>query len=154
MDSLNNPDNAIRILSLHLLGELKDNQSIPNIVEKANLSENLEVRIAAYKALGTIADKSALDCLIQGLKDSAWQVRAQAARGLGLIGNEKAIEFLEHAMNDTKWWVRRNSAEALTKLGKKGEQVLLGIYKQNPSSDKGKMAAQWLDELGHNPAVC
>ncbi|MBN1383578.1 MAG: HEAT repeat domain-containing protein [Elusimicrobia bacterium] len=144
--ALEHTDSAVRILSLHLLGEIQAHQSVPEIINKTVQDENKEVRVAAYKALGTIADSSGMQCLIDGLKDSLWEVRAQSARGLGLIGLPEAVGPLNEAMNDRKWWVRRNAGEALTKLGEKGKSALLLLEKESRSESVRDMAAQWLDE--------
>ncbi|MFH1620227.1 MAG: HEAT repeat domain-containing protein [bacterium] len=141
----------VKILALHLLGELNDKKAVPHIIVKAKSKENLEVRLAAYKALGTIADSSAGSFLIKSLKDPSWQVRAQAARGLGIIGSDDAIPRLCGTLDDPKWWVRRNSGEALIKTGEKGKAALLSILRSAPSSPGGRMAAQWLDEYGYLP---
>ncbi|MFC1522214.1 HEAT repeat domain-containing protein [Elusimicrobiota bacterium] len=146
--TLDHPDFAVRLLALHLLAELKDPRAIPHIEKKTKSSEHREVRVAAYKALGTIGHVAALESLKEGLKDSMWEIRTQSARGLGLIGSPYAIRYLIRAMVDTKWWVRRNAGEALSKLGKKGEQALMVVYKKSKYKPAKEMAAQWLDEIG------
>lgn len=151
IDSLRHNAPAVKILALHLLGELKDKKAVPHIILKAGPKENLEVRLAAYKALGTIAAVSSADFLVKSLDDLSWQVRAQAARGLGVIGSDDAVPRLCGALGDPKWWVRRNSGEALIKTGKKGKAALLKLFRSAPSSPGGRMAAQWLDEYGFLP---
>jgi len=139
-------DPPVRILALHLLGEMKAKTAIKIISEKSCVDNDKEVRIAAYKALGTIGDKSSYKQLVTGLKDELWEVRAQAARGLGNISAEDAVELLGDALNDSKWWVRRNAGEALTKLGDKGKGVLETIFKSSESRFAKDMAEQWLNE--------
>ncbi|MBN1822852.1 MAG: HEAT repeat domain-containing protein [Endomicrobiales bacterium] len=150
---LSNPDTAVKILSVHLLGELADKRPISSIKKLTEPAQNLEVRLAALKALGTIGDPLSLDCLVNWLSDEAWQIRAQAAKSLGLIGDSRAVEHLSKSVGDSKWWVRRNAGEALTKTGIKGVEALKKLFIEQKKSPSGKMAAQWLDEIGYLPAA-
>lgn len=150
---LDHADPAVRILALHLLGELRSPRAILSISKKTATTESKEVRIAAYKALGSIANVMALPQLILGLEDPLWEVRAQAARGLGLVGTPEVLGHLGQALEDHKWWVRRNAGEALSKLDAAGKKVLLTIYRDSRNKDARAMAAQWLDELGSLPAT-
>ena len=149
--ALNHADSAVRVLALHLIAEIKDKNTVRKVIEHTRPSETLEVRLAAFKALGTIGQASAADCLVAGLSDAAWQVRAQAARSLGCIAGFGAIPPLVRAMDDPNWWVKRNAGEALSKLGIQGEEALLNVYRERAAEPAGRMAAQWLDELGRLP---
>lgn len=153
IETLEHSDPAIRILALHLLGELRSTRAILTITKKIASEENKEVRVAAYKALGSIADVMTLPQLILGLEDPAWEVRAQAARGLGLVGTPEVLGHLSQALEDHKWWVRRNAGEALSKLNTEGKEVLLKAYRKSRHKDAREMAAQWLDELGYLPST-
>ncbi|MBI4249292.1 MAG: HEAT repeat domain-containing protein [Elusimicrobia bacterium] len=153
MQCLAHPDYRIRLLVIHLLGELKDPRSLPAILSRTEPKEHKEVRVAAYKALGTIAHPSAVPALARGLKDMHWEVRAQAARGLGEIGAPRAAKMLRRALEDPKWWVRRNAGEALTKIKPEGEKMLLEAYRKSSRSPARDMAEQWLDEIGSLPSI-
>lgn len=144
--TLDHNDSAVRILSLHLLGEMQARKSIAGIIKKTVREEDKEVRVAAYKALGTIAAPAGMQCLIDGLKDPLWEVRAQSARGLGCIELSKSVGPLVEAMNDSEWWVRRNAGEALTKLGKEGKDALLLLKRESLPGNVRDMAVQWLEE--------
>ncbi len=86
-----------------------------------------EARIAAARALGSIAEPDSIGVLCAALHDDAWQVRAQAARALGGLGASAAITSLAPCLRDVSWWVRRNSAYALGALGEAGRTALSGI---------------------------
>ena len=145
-ETLHHSDPAVRLLALHLLGEMRAVESIPVIKNKTVIDEDKEVRIAAYKSLGTISHPSSLSILIEGLKDVLWEVRAQSARGLGIIGSDEVIEPLVSALEDQKWWVRRNAGEALFKLGIKGKASLKQVLEKSCSEHARDMALQWLNE--------
>lgn len=147
INALAHKDDAVVILALHLLAELKDIKALPNITEKTALSQAMEVRLAAFKAMGTIAHPGSIPRLCEGLKDPAWQARAQAARGLGCIGGKESAESLRGALSDESWWVRRNAAEALTKLGERGKEILTEAAGKSQSGPESEMAAKWLNEL-------
>ena len=150
---LRNPDPAQRLLVVHLLGELGDKKALPSIADRAKSDEDKEVRIAAYKALGTIADPSTRDLLIAGLGDPLWEIRAQAARGLALLGSPAAVGALARCLEDPVWWVRRNAGEALSKLGAAGKEALLKAQREASSQMTKEIAAQWLDEIESLPTA-
>jgi HEAT repeat protein len=150
IQALPHPDRAVRLLTVHLLGEMGHRRAVPAILQRTHPEEEREVRLAAFKALGTLGDARALRPLIEALEDPQWEVRAQAARSLGLLRNPEAVPVLAKTLADPKWWVRRNAGEALAQLGKAGADALARAY-QSPSGPAQSMAAQWLDELGLLP---
>jgi HEAT repeat protein len=85
---------------------------------------DVEVRVAAARALGRMNTGPSANALIEALSDPAWQVRAQAARSLGELSVQEAVVPLVRAMSDRGWWVRRHSAYALAKLGDRGRLAL------------------------------
>ncbi|OGS24549.1 MAG: hypothetical protein A2297_10395 [Elusimicrobia bacterium RIFOXYB2_FULL_48_7] len=144
---LDNKDPAVRTLAIHLLAEVGGHSTAKHITRKTAKDEHKEVRIAAYKALGTLEEPSAETVFSEGLKDDAWEVRAQSARGLGMIGSDISSGLLKKALEDTNWWVRRNAGEALTKLGQKGKKMLVLVQKTGASAEARNAAAQWMDTL-------
>jgi HEAT repeat protein len=83
-----------------------------------------EVRVAAARALGRLADDESAPALVQALADAAWEVRAQAARALGQLGHVAAIPTLAARLGDPVWWVRRHAAYALAQMGPAGRAAL------------------------------
>ena len=151
--TLQNLDPAVRVLAVHLLGSLKNPDTIEIIAEKAAAEETKEVRMAAYKALGSISNIKAEKYLIDGLEDPLWEIRAQAVKALGLIRAQASLRLIAKMMEDPKWWVRRNAGEALVNLGGKGIEALKNVRQAGSSENSRKMAAQWIDEFGYLSSV-
>lgn len=139
--ALEDPDPEVRRLALHLLAEVGgagtfrtggDGSSRPDVVSrvvgKTRPQEHKEVRIAAFKALGTLGDPAAGPVLMEGLKDETWEIRAQAARGLGRCQVQEAIPLLADGLWDPQAWVRHNAGQSLTLLGPEGRRALLAVY--------------------------
>ncbi len=148
INTLDHENASVRLLAVHLLGELKATTALDKIILKTVGDEDKEVRLAAYKALGSLEKAEAFDCLLTGLDDPLWEVRTQAAKALGRIKLPRAIEPLVKALDDRKWWVRRNAGEALTKLGTKGKEALQNVLtRPNTSEETKNMARQWLEEM-------
>ena len=76
-----------------------------------------QVRGDAVRALGELNDPSAVEPLIQALKDKDRMVRASAAMALGYLGDNIAAEPLIQVLKeDDSIQVRTSAAEALGKL--------------------------------------
>ncbi|MBI4060754.1 MAG: HEAT repeat domain-containing protein [Elusimicrobia bacterium] len=141
------PDAAVRLLVVHLLGELRDPRSFETVLGMAKPPQPVGVRIAAVKALGGFADPRAEATLAACADDGVWELRAQAAKSLGRVGASGAIPVLCRGLEDRQWWVRRNSGEALAALGAPGRAALRRAQKGSADRFARDMAAQWLDEL-------
>ena len=89
--------------------------------------ENLEVRVATARALGSFPHPAATKALLTLLSDSAWQVRTQAAAALGAISAVDACPALHRALSDENWWVRLRAAIALRQLGQPGLEILAAV---------------------------
>ncbi|HLD29239.1 MAG TPA: HEAT repeat domain-containing protein, partial [bacterium] len=144
--TLDHSDPAVRILALHLLGELKSREAVIPVERKTLPDEKKEVRVAAYKVLGIIAEERSYEVLLKGLKDPLWEVRAQAAKALGFLKIPEAAIPLSETFEDPKWWVRRNAGEALVKLGYKGREGLLMVFSRTRDENVKAAAKEWLDE--------
>jgi len=69
--------------------------------------------------LGKGKSETAIELLIDALRDDHPAVRRTAAIGLGNIGNRKATEFLREALEDEEEFVRKAAREALEKIENK-----------------------------------
>lgn len=87
--------------------------------------EDLEVRVAVARALGSYPHPRTEAVLVELLTDGEWQVRTQAATSLGIIRAVGARGALRRALGDVNWWVRLRAAIALRQLGGAGTQVLI-----------------------------
>jgi hypothetical protein len=92
----------------------------------------LEVRLAAVRALGMLEEREHEASLLAALQDPAWQVRAQAARALGRMGTLGALASLTGSLTDRSWWVRRHAAYALRDLGPEGQAALRRVFETSP----------------------
>jgi len=102
------------------------------VIERRLAADDVDVRVAAVRALGRIGGPACAPSLIPRLADPEWPVRAQAARALGTTGDPAAIEPLAARLTDRAWWVRRHAAYALLALGEAGTAALRGIARHSP----------------------
>ncbi|MFQ5978094.1 MAG: HEAT repeat domain-containing protein [Candidatus Heimdallarchaeota archaeon] len=77
--------------------------------------KNENLRQKAAKALGALADPSAVAPLIAALKDDSWEVRYWAVYSLGTIGDARAVGPLIAALKDKA--VREDIPFALESIG-------------------------------------
>ena len=101
--------------ALHALGEIGSEQSIKVLLRTLG-NKNETVRLSAAEALGKIAG-SAVEPLINNLRDVFWDVRYAAATALGHTNDERAIEPLNIALKDEERSVRNAAAKSLNQLG-------------------------------------
>jgi HEAT repeat protein len=101
-------------------------------IERCLAAENVDVRVAAARALGRLGGAARAPALIARLADPEWPVRAQAARALGLTGATDAVGPLAACLTDRAWWVRRHAAYALLALGEAGGSALRAAASASP----------------------
>jgi HEAT repeat protein len=146
-------DEAYRRLAataIEVLAITGDIDSGPEI-RQALSSEEMEVRIAAYKAVVLLHLPLTVEELRQGLTDPAWQVRAQAALAAGKVGSDELVGDLGDCLTDRSWWVRQNAGAALYALGPPGIGQLELISRTSPDQFARDMAFRTLtsDPLYH-----
>lgn len=109
---LNDPIEQIRDCAIWNLGLLKAG----NVLIE-NLNHELEsVRKYVIEVLGNIEEQTALEPLIELLKDANDEIRANSAWSLGKLENKKAFKPLIESLNDDYSEVRENATWALGKL--------------------------------------
>ena len=109
------------------------------------------MRKNSAKALSEIG-QSAVEPLINALKDDEWRVRWQAAETLGEIGDVRAIKPLINILKDENNGVRSNSIISLVKIGEPAVELLINALKDKEWQMKGH-AAETLGEIGDVNAV-
>lgn len=114
-------------------------------VERRLRSDQLDLRVAAARALGRLEAVESGTMLLAALKDEAWQVRAHAARALGQVQAPIAIPALAKLLTDRAWWVRRHAAYALVELGEDGQRALRDVSEASPDPYARDMAREALD---------
>jgi HEAT repeat protein len=115
--ALNHPTLEVRLHIAEILGELRDPQAIPPLLERlSDAHEFPNVRHAAAQALGKIGDRTAIPALIQAAEQGDFWVRYAAVEALGRIGDEQAIGPLLELMKQDMW-TRPAIVQALGNIG-------------------------------------
>ncbi len=112
-------------------------------------SPQLEVRVAATRALGRLGMGEAIPALVMTLADESWPVRAVAAQALGRLSAAPAIEALTACVSDRAWWVRHHAAYALAAIGGEGHDALAELAARSDDRYAREMAREAL-EFGHD----
>lgn len=117
------PSTSEAAVALNVLGLLREREAATEILGWLDRSDP-ELRVAAARALGGMADPAAVPALARALRDETWEVRSMAAKALGQSGTPAAVAPLQSALSDAAWWVRFNAAQALASLGHDGLEAL------------------------------
>lgn len=112
---LKHSNGLIRREAARSLGEVKDPEAVPALIE-ALQDRDVRVRQDAAWALGEIQDARALPCLCEALQRWDKDVRRTAAVALGEIGDRHAITALIAVLLDNDGALRLNAAQALGKI--------------------------------------
>ena len=117
-------------------------------IERHLVHVNLDVRVAAARAIGRLEATSCGPALLAALRDPAWQVRAQAAWALGRARVPAALGALQVSLTDPAWWVRRHAAYALSQLGAPGLEALEATSERSSDRYARDIAREALDLAG------
>lgn len=113
-------------------------------VKAALDSDNIEIRIAAYKAAVLLHLTLEPEQLQRGLADKQWPVRAQAALAAGKLGDQQVVDQLGVCLGDQAWWVRYNAGVALLQHGAPGVAELERVRQDSEDRFARDMAARAL----------
>lgn len=102
--------------AIRVLGTIGDREVGPQLAAVLGTANDLEVRIAAISALGSIGGPLIISSLLSAFHSDDWRAQAKAATALGEIGDPSVVSELSSGLSSRSWWVRRNSAAALTRL--------------------------------------
>jgi DNA polymerase III delta prime subunit len=129
------------------LSNLKDNRSIPMLIECLNYHDthNYIVRDAIF-AIGEIGDKRAVEPLIEKLHHPSENIRRLAAETLGELADTRAIDVLGLMLFDNHPTVRESSAYALGRMGKDAIYYLL-IARKDEEKYVSSTAKNAIDKL-------
>ena len=97
---------------LHRFGE----PAVPTLLQLANSDANLDVRVSALMALGSIGALEAVDELIALSDDKAPEIRARAIAALGQIGDDRAADAIVGHLAESEIGVRLQTVQALGRL--------------------------------------
>lgn len=110
------PDENVRLVAVEALGKMRG----PGVVDAliaASKDTSDDVRLQAVTALGVIADRRAVQPLLdQFAKDDSPQVRYECLTSLGLIGDPAAVDVLVKGTTDSDYGVRMWSIDALCQM--------------------------------------
>src|SRR5690606_22163343 len=110
-------------LLLDALGVSGDYGVLPDLIT-ASTDADVEVRVAAIRALGRLQHPGGEAALARGMADTAWIVRSAAAEAAGLSGFTRLCDGVDRLLDDPEWWVRFRAGEALVRLGEEGRRRL------------------------------
>jgi HEAT repeat protein len=136
-------DAALERAVIDALGAGGCHAAAPTIARRIQGAQ-VELRIAAARALGRIEARETALALLAALSDPEWMVRAQAARSLGRCGGPEAVGPLGARLEDSAWWVRHHAAHALARLGDAGRAELARIATRSSDRYAREMAEQAL----------
>lgn len=97
---------------LHRFGE----PAVPTLLQLAKSDANLDVRVSALMALGSIGALEAVDDLIALSDDKAPEIRARAIAALGQIGDDRAADAIVGHLAESEIGVRLQTVQALGRL--------------------------------------
>jgi HEAT repeat protein len=116
LEALQDPDPAVRVQAIGVIGFLKLEESIPALTASAG-DADAHVRRAAVSALAFSHLKPAAEAITRGLQDNDWMVREMAAETLGSNANGlMAADRLIAGLADEFWQVRLKAIRSLGKM--------------------------------------
>ena len=99
-----------------------------------------------------VGDQTAVEPLVESLKDESWRVRLEAASALGQIGDEKATGPLISAFEDGDPAVRWSAMQAFTGIGEVAVEPLVEALRHRQLSVR-TLAAGALGNIRDKRAV-
>jgi len=131
--------------------EAKNN--VNGLIKALGYCKDAGVRRRAARALGQLGDPSAVEPLINALKDKSSRVRVSATEALVKIGDPHAVEPLIATLKDENERVRREAVIVLGQLGdSRAVEPLIAALKDEEHSVRST-AAGALGEIGDPRAV-
>ncbi|MGA9771432.1 MAG: HEAT repeat domain-containing protein [Blastocatellia bacterium] len=113
------------------LGLMGDSKAYQPLVEALASSKELQLRVTAAQALGTLKDRRGVDALIAAAGAPEKDVRLAAVNSLGLIGDHTSAEALFVAAKDTDQGVRDAAVQSLAAMGVSVERLSTDITNPN-----------------------
>jgi hypothetical protein len=114
-----------KVLLLKVVTTLRIAESFRDLRILYESSSDLDIRVNALKAIGSINDLSAVKLVFDALTDDAWEIRAVACNTVGEMSLKGAAYRLIPLLKDRHYHVRKNAARALLGLGQIGIKTLV-----------------------------
>jgi HEAT repeat protein len=124
--SLDSPHRSLRVFAVRMLGELRDPEALPALLERLEGMETAS-KAESLCALGVIGGESVFPVLVSHLADSNGRIRLAAIEGLGSLGSPLAAPWLRKIILSGDTGIRRAAAEALAQLDGEGRMVLESV---------------------------
>jgi HEAT repeat protein len=154
VDALSNPEPLIRENAAELLGMLADASAVPILLAHRQ-DENINVRQAVLRALGSLGGEAAYEGLLQALEDPATQDTA-----LGILGQLRhsslaggLTHYLQRYLYEGKPATRWAAAQALSLFGDETSVSILLNATRLPDETIRRPAADALARVRGNRAV-
>jgi HEAT repeat protein len=114
-----------KVLMLKVMANLPVGESFRDLRDIYMSSSDLDIRVNALRAIGSINDLSAVKLVFDALTDDAWEIRAVACNAVGNMSLKGAAYRLIPLLKDNHFYVRKNAAQALLGLGQLGIMALV-----------------------------
>src|SRR5688572_1236514 len=136
-----------RAWAAQVLGKIQSARAVSPLLLRLH-DRSDQVRMAVAEALGSLADKRAINDLVQvALRDPVGNVRAEAARALGRLSDASVIDSLVVLLGDPDYWTRLRTIEAIELLAPEDSSALDAALR-DPSPEVRKRAAVALQRIG------
>jgi HEAT repeat protein len=150
---LASPDPAVRAEAAARLGEEKDREAVPALIEVLSDPEET-VRVEAARALGEIGDPSAIRALGRLADDPLDTVRLAAGQAFGKIADPAALPALERLLADPDTPVRKVAIKSLGKIpGAEAVRLLANAAAQDEAEDARQLALRTLADKDRAQAI-
>jgi len=130
---------------LHRFGK----PAVPTLLQLAKSDANLEVRVSALMALGSIGALEAVDDLIALSGEKAPEIRAHAIAALGRIGDGRAADAIVGHLTESEIGVRLQTVQALGRLQISSAMPKLAACLDDDNWWVRYRAAEALHNFGH-----
>lgn len=147
IDAFKTPNKDVRKFIIDVLGEQRDNRSLPLMLE-AIRDEDENVSATAVEHLGKVGEVSVVDALIEILDGGDLWVAYPAADALGRIGNKKALPHLLGALK--KKPLREPVMKALGRLSDASTIEHIIPLIDDPSKNIQEQALKTIERFYHN----
>jgi HEAT repeat protein len=150
--TLRSPDLSVRSGAVQALAEIGDGSAVPLLLPLLSQFETPTTRATAIESLQRLHDVSAVEPLIEALRDPQEEVGKAAATALGQLGDLRAVEPLIEALRNPAGasGVRWEAARALEELGDAKAVPVLVQTLLDPDMFLRKCCAHALGKL-HDP---
>lgn len=123
-------------------------QRVPQLIENAYFSGDLELQISALYAMGRSADDAWLPDILEEMSNISFEMRLEAARAAGSIGHIDAIQGLAELLVDDELEVRLAAVASLGKIGGARALELLETLAEDPEfGELNEAALESLEEM-------